>query len=55
MSDFAQGLMNSISNTAFVKKKLMLKAVAKAMFYHCSYEYHNLGKLLLKVYEEEAK
>lgn len=55
MGGFAQGFLNSILNTAFVKKQLIPRAIGKAMFHHCSQEYHNLADILPAVYEEEAK
>ena len=55
MGGFAQGLLNSILNKPFVKKKLIPKALGKAMFHHCSQEYHNLAAILPQVYQEEAQ
>ncbi len=54
MGGFAQGFFNSILNKPFVKKKLIPKSLGKAMFHHCSQEYHNLAEILPQVYEEEG-
>lgn len=53
MGGFAQGFLNTVLNTAFVKKNLLPKGIGKAMFHHCSQEYHNLADILPEVYEEE--
>ena len=53
MGGFAQGILNTILNTAFVKKNLLPKGLGKAMFHHCSQEYHNLAEILPQVYGEE--
>ncbi|MEM6803999.1 MAG: hypothetical protein AAF696_21520 [Bacteroidota bacterium] len=54
MGGFAQNFLNSILNTAFVKKKLLPKDLGKSMFHHCSQEYHNLADILPSLYQEEA-
>ena len=54
MSGFAKGLLNTILNRPSVKRKLIPKGVGKAMFYHCSQEYHNLADILPQVYQEEG-
>ena len=54
MGGYAQGFLNSILNKPFVKKKLIPKELGKAMFHHCSQEYHNLAVILPQVYQEEA-
>lgn len=53
MGGFAQGFLNAILNRPFVKKNLIPEAVGKAMFHHCSQEYHNLAEILPQVYQEE--
>ena len=53
MSGFAKGLLNAILNRPSVKRKLIPKTVGKAMFHHCSQEYHNLADILPQVYQEE--
>jgi len=53
MGGFAQGFINSILNSTFIKKKLIPKEVGRCMFHHCSQEYHNLTEILPKLYQEE--
>lgn len=53
MGGFAQGVLNTILNTTFVKKNLLPKGLGKAMFHHCAQEYHNLADILPQVYAEE--
>lgn len=53
MGGIAQGLLNSILNTGFVKRKLLPKELGSRMFHHCSQEYHNLADILPEVYGEE--
>lgn len=55
MGGFGQGILNVILNQPFVKKKLIPKAVGKAMFHHCSQEYHNLADILPQVFSEEGQ
>lgn len=55
MGGFAQGFLNTLLNTAFVKKRLLPKGLEKAMFHHCSQEYHNLADILPQVYQEEKE
>lgn len=52
MGGFAQGFLNTILNSNFVRKKLIPKEIGKCMFHHCSQEYHNLAEILPMVYEE---
>lgn len=54
MGGFAQGFLNGILNSSFVKQKLIPKNVGIKMFHHCSQEYHNLAGLLPELYKEEA-
>lgn len=54
MGGFAQGLLNGILNSTFVKKKLIPKDVGRCMFHHCSQEYHNLADVLPEVYAEHG-
>lgn len=53
MSGFGQSILNTILNQPFVKRKLIPKKIGKAMFHHCSQEYHNLAEILPQVYQEE--
>mgnify|MGYP000382983350 CR=1 FL=1 len=53
MRQFTQGLLNTIVNKPFVKRKLLSKEIGIKMFHHCSQEYHNLAELLPKLYVEE--
>lgn len=53
MGGIAQGFLNSILNTGFVKRKLLPKELGRSMFHHCSQEYHNLADILPELYREE--
>jgi len=53
MGGFAQGFLNNILNSTFIKKKLIPREVGKCMFHHCSQEYHNLAEILPQLYKEE--
>jgi len=46
MDKFSKGILNSILNKSFVKKKILPKDLGKYMFHHCSQEYNNLGDRL---------
>lgn len=50
----AKGFLNFILNRPAIKRKIIPKAVGKAMFHHCSQEYHNLADILPLIYQEEA-
>ena len=52
ISGFGKKILDKILNLSIVKSKLIPSSVGKAMFHHCSQEYHNLADILPSVYEE---
>jgi len=53
VSGFGKPILNTILNQPFVKKRLLPPTVGKALFHHCSQEFHNLAAILPQVYAEE--
>lgn len=54
MDKFGKGILNSILNKSFIKKKLLPNKLGKYMFHHCSQEYNNLGDILPEIYKKET-
>jgi len=52
---FGQPFFNTILNQPFVKRKLLPPTFGKALFHHCSQEFHNLAEVLPQVYQEELQ
>ena len=53
MDQFAATLLNSLLNSAFVKRKLLPENLGKYMFHHCTQEYNNLAQLLPELFSSE--
>jgi len=55
INGFGQPFFNTILNQPFVKRKLLPPTFGKALFHHCSQEFHNLAEILPQVYQEESQ
>jgi len=54
MSGPLQGLLNSIINRPFLKRKLVPMKIAPSLFHHCTQEYHHLAEILPEIYASEC-